>query len=148
MNFITLSTILYLHIISLVLCSMSTYLFSLCKFHITADNQLFINIKYASFHVFCSFCRSQVKNNCLFGLIIYYILLILWYLYFIFTHIIFYLIYVAFTLFYNSHFAHITICLMVYICEFHILHLGIYLDIYISILFEYFVKNSHPYSFS
>lgn len=88
------------------------------------------------------------KNTCLFSLIIYYILLILWYLYFIFTHAISYLIPVAFTLFDNSHFAHITIRLIIYICEFYVLYLEIYLDIYISILFDYFVKNSHPYSFS
>ena len=87
------------------------------------------------------------KNNCLFSLIIHYILLILWYLYFIFMHTIFCLIYVVFTLFDNSHFAHITIRLIIYICEFHVLYLEIYLDIYISILSDYFVKNSHPYSF-
>ena len=88
------------------------------------------------------------KNNCLFSLIIHYILLILWYLYFIFMHTIFCLISVAFTLFNDSHFTHITICLIIYICEFPALYLKIYLDIYISILFDYFVKNSHPYSFS
>ena len=88
------------------------------------------------------------KNNYLFSLIIHYILLILWYLYFIFTHATSYLIHVAFTLFDNSHFAHITIRLIIYICELHVLRLVIYLDIYISILFDYFVKNSHPYSFS
>ena len=88
------------------------------------------------------------KNNCLFSLIIHYILLILWYLYFIFTHTISCLRSVVFTLFDNSHFAHITIRLIIHICEFHVLYSGIYLDIYISILFDYFVKNSHPYSFS
>ena len=88
------------------------------------------------------------KNDCLFSLIIRYILLILWYLYFIFTHVISYLISVAFTLFDNSHFAHITIRLIIYICELYALWFEIYLDIYISILFDYFVKNSHPYSFS
>ena len=89
----------------------------------------------------------KCKNNCLFSLIIHYILLILWYLYFIFTHTIFCLISVAFTLFDNSHFAHITIRLVIYICELYVPWLEIYLDIYISILFDYFVKKSHPYSF-
>jgi hypothetical protein len=88
------------------------------------------------------------KNNYLFSLIIHYNLLILWYLYFVLTHTISYPISVAFTLFDNSHFAHITIRPIIYICEFHVLYLEIYLDIYISILFDYFVKNSHPYSFS
>ena len=88
------------------------------------------------------------KNNCLFSLTIHYILLILWYLYFIFMHIIICLIPVVFTLFNDSHFAHIVGGLGVYICEFYVLRMWIYLDIYISILFDYFVKNSHPYSFS
>ena len=88
------------------------------------------------------------KNNCLFSLIIHYILLILWYLYFIFTHTASCLKSVAFTLFNNSHFAHMADRLGIYICEFYILCMWIYLDIYISILFDYFVKNSHPYSFS
>ena len=61
------------------------------------------------------------KNNCLFSLIIHYILLILWYLYFIFTHTIFCIISVAFTLFDNSHFAHVTIRLIIYICELYAL---------------------------
>ena len=52
------------------------------------------------------------KNNCLFSLIIHYILLILLYLYFIFTHTISCLIPIAFTLFNDSHFAHITIRLI------------------------------------
>ena len=88
------------------------------------------------------------KNNCLFSLIIHYISLILWYLYFIFTHTTFCLRSIVFTFFDNSHFAHITIRLIIYICEFHVLRSGIYLDIYISILLDYFLKNSHPYSFS